>query len=82
MVDKRKTRTVATGYLNFLYSPLAQDIIGRNFYRPRNAEAVARYARVFPSIPLFNVQDTFGGWRAAQAKHFVDGGMFDQIQRP
>jgi ABC-type sulfate transport system substrate-binding protein len=24
----------------------------------------------------------FGGWRKAQATHFADGGVFDQIYKP
>ncbi len=81
-VAKHGTAVVALGYLNFLYSPLGQDIIGKNFYRPRNAAAAARYARNFPKLPLFNIDNTFGGWRTAQAKHFGDGGMFDSIYTP
>ena len=82
VVDRRKTRTVAEGYLNFLYSPLAQDIIARNFYRPRNPDTLAKYARSFPRISLFTIDDVAGGWRKAQAKHFADGGVFDQIYKP
>ncbi len=81
-VDRKKTRTIAEGYLNFLYSPLAQDIIAKNFYRPRNPDALAKYASNFPKIPLFGIDETFGGWRKAQAKHFDDGGVFDQIYQP
>ena len=82
VVDKKKTRVFAEGYLNFLYSPLAQDIIGKNFYRPRNPDALARYAATFPKVAFFNIDDTFGGWRKAQARHFNDGGVFDQIYKP
>ena len=82
VVDRKKTRLVAEGYLNFLYSPLAQDIVGQNFYRPRNPAALAKYARQFPAINFFTIDDTFGGWTKAQAKHFDDDGMFDQIYRP
>ena len=82
VVQKHGTGAVALGYLNFLYSPLGQDIIGKNFYRPRNAAAASRYAANFPKIPLFNIDNTFGGWRAAQAKHFADGGVFDSIYTP
>jgi sulfate/thiosulfate transport system substrate-binding protein len=81
-VAKKKTVTIAEGYLNFLYSPLAQDIIGQNHYRPRNADAAAKYARKFPKIPLVTVDDTFGGWKKAQATHFADGGVFDKIYKP
>jgi sulfate/thiosulfate-binding protein len=80
-VDRHKTRAIAEGYLNFLYSPLAQDIIGKNHYRPRNAEAAAKYASKFPAIKLASIND-FGGWKTAQQTHFADGGVFDQIYRP
>jgi ABC-type sulfate transport system substrate-binding protein len=37
------------------------------------------YADVFDlDIDLVSIQD-FGGWDAAQEKHFSDGGIFDQI---
>ena len=81
VVDRKGTRTVAQGYLNFLYSPLAQDLIGKNYYRPRNPRALAKYAARFPSIPMVTINDTFGGWTRAQATHFADGGVFDQIHR-
>ena len=81
-VDRHKTRTVAEGYLNFLYSPIAQDLIGKNHYRPRNAAAAAKYASKFPKIPLVTIDEQFGGWAKAQARHFADGGVFDQIYKP
>jgi sulfate transport system substrate-binding protein len=79
-VAKRKgTSEVAKAYLEYLYSDEGQDIAGRNFYRPRNATAAAKYASFFPSIELFTIDDAFGGWTKAQATHFADGGVFDQI---
>ena len=81
-VDRHKTRLAAEGYLNFLYSPLAQDLIGKNHYRPRSAAAAAKYASKFKNIPLVTIDDTFGGWKKAQATHFADGGLFDKIYQP
>ncbi len=81
-VDRHKTRLVATGYLNFLYSPLAQDIIGKHHYRPREAKAQAKYAASFKQIPMVTIDQAFGGWRKAQATHFAEGGLFDQIYKP
>jgi sulfate transport system substrate-binding protein len=78
--DKKGNRQVAVEYLNFLYTPQAQDLIGKNFYRPRDTAAAAKYAARFPKIPLANISD-FGGWTKAQATHFADGGVFDQIQK-
>jgi sulfate transport system substrate-binding protein len=80
-VDRKKTRVVADAYLKFLYSPEAQDIIARNFYRPTNPQVAAKYAGQFPKIALSNI-DELGGWRRVQAQHFAEGGIFDKIYRP
>jgi sulfate/thiosulfate-binding protein len=79
VVDKRGTREVATAYLEYLYSPEGQEIAARNFYRPTDAAVAARYAKQFPPIKLFTLDELFGGWTQAQKTHFADGGVFDQI---
>jgi sulfate transport system substrate-binding protein len=81
-VDRRGTRAVAQAYLEFLYGPEGQEIAARRFYRPRDPKVAARYASRFPKIELFTIDGVFGGWQAAQAKHFADGGVFDQIYVP
>jgi sulfate/thiosulfate-binding protein len=81
-VDRHGTRKAAEAYLAFLYGKQGQDLAARNFYRPRLEEVAARYAEQFPKIPLFTVDELFGGWRQAQATHFADGGVFDQIYKP
>ncbi len=78
-VDRHGTRKVAEAYLDFLYTPAAQDIIARNFYRPRNPAVAAKYAGLFPKLPLLTVEGNFGGWKRAQATFFKDGGLFDQV---
>jgi sulfate/thiosulfate-binding protein len=82
VVDKRGTRAVAQAYLEYLYSPEGQDIAARNFYRPIDPAVAAKYAKNFPAIKLFTIDDTFGGWTKAQKTHFADGGVFDQIYAP
>ncbi|MGZ5906676.1 MAG: sulfate ABC transporter substrate-binding protein [Reyranella sp.] len=83
VVDKRGTRKVAEAYLEFLYTPAAQKIIAKNFYRPRTTEAAdpADLAR-FPKIRLVTVDQAFGGWAKAQPEHFADGGTVDRIYQP
>jgi sulfate transport system substrate-binding protein len=80
-VDRKGTRKQAEAYLRGLYTEPAQEIIARNHYRPRSAAVAARYASKFPRIPLVSIAD-FGGWQAAQKRHFADGGEFDRIYRP
>jgi sulfate transport system substrate-binding protein len=77
--DKHGTRKVAEAYLQYLYSPEGQEIAARNFYRPTDAKVAAKYAKQFPKISLFTIDDVFGGWTKAQKEHFADGGVFDQI---
>jgi sulfate transport system substrate-binding protein len=81
-VDRHKTRAVAEAFLKFLYTPGAQEIEGKDFYRPRNPEILAKYRSQFPNIPLATIDGDFGGWAKAQATHFGDGGVFDQIYQP
>jgi sulfate/thiosulfate transport system substrate-binding protein len=80
-VDKHGTRALATAYLEHFYSPEAQELIAKHYYRPRDAKVAAKYAAQFPKIKLFTIQDTFGGWAKAQQTHFADGGIFDQITK-
>jgi sulfate/thiosulfate transport system substrate-binding protein len=81
-VDEHGTRKVAEAYLKFLYSPEGQEIAAKNFYRPRDPEVAKKYADKFPQISLFTIDEQFGGWKKAQAEHFNDGGVFDQIYQP
>ncbi len=78
-VDKKGTRAVAQAYLEYLYSDEGQDIAGKHFYRPISPKAQAKYAKQFPKIKLFTIDQAFGGWAQAKKVHFADGGTFDQI---
>ena len=78
---KHGTTEVATEYLKYLYSKEGQEIIGKNFYRPTDPEIAAKYAKQFKPLELVKI-DAFGGWDAAQKKHFADDGVFDQIYGP
>jgi sulfate/thiosulfate-binding protein len=78
-VDARGTRKVAEAYLEFLYSPAAQAIMAKHFYRPFKPESAAKEdMERFPQVKSFSIAD-FGGWSAVQETHFADGGVFDQL---
>jgi sulfate transport system substrate-binding protein len=78
VVLRRGTREVAQAYLEHLYSPEGQEIIARNFYRPRDPAVAAKYAANYPQLKLATIAD-LGGWTNVQKVHFADGGVFDQI---
>ncbi len=76
---KHGTIKVAEAYLRYLYTPAAQAIIAQNFYRPSDNAALAASPVKFAAVQQFTVDRNFGGWKRAQASHFDDGGIFDQI---
>jgi sulfate transport system substrate-binding protein len=78
---KNGTEALAKAYLAHLYTPEAQDIAGKHFYRPRDAKTLAKWSRNFPKINLVTIDKDFGGWTKAQKVHFDDGGTFDQIYK-
>jgi sulfate/thiosulfate transport system substrate-binding protein len=82
VVDKKGTRAVAQAYLEYLYTPEGQEIAARHYYRPRLAAVAQKHAGRFGKVPLFTIDEVFGGWAKTQKAHFDDGGLFDQIYLP
>jgi sulfate transport system substrate-binding protein len=82
VVDKRGTRPLAEAYLQYLSSEQGQEIAAKRFYRPRLASIATKYASQFPQIEMVTIDNPFGGWTKAQATHFADSGVFDQIYQP
>ena len=80
VADKRGTLEASREYLSYLYSPEAQAIVGKHYYRPSDEAVAKKFASTFPKINLVTIAD-FGGWGEAQKKHFDDGGVFDQIYK-
>jgi len=81
VVLRRGTREVAQAYLQYLYSKEGQEIVAKNYYRPRDPEIAAKYAAQYPKLHLVTIAD-FGGWPKVQPTHFGEGGVFDQIYAP
>lgn len=82
VADRHHSRDAAQAYLQFLFTPQAQEIGARHFFRPRDPQVAQRHAASFPTLKLITVDDSFGGWANAQKTHFDDGGTFDQITAP
>ena len=77
--EKDGNLNLAKAYLNYLYSPAGQEIAAKNFYRPRNASVLKKYAATFKPLKLVTIDKEFGGWTKVQKQHFENGGVFDQI---
>ena len=81
VVEQKGSRERAEAYLRGLYTPEAQVLAAKNFYRPRDTDVAARFARDFPQIELSDIS-AFGGWAEAHRAHFADGGSFDRLYQP
>lgn len=79
VVDKKGTRKQAEAYLKFLWSDEAQEIAAKHQIRPRSPALLAKYAKDFPKVQTFTIEEMFGGWTKAQKEHFDDGAIYDQI---
>ena len=77
--EKDGNLNLAKAYLNYLYSPAGQEIAAKNFYRPRNATVLKKYAATFKPLKLVTIDKEFGGWSKVQKQHFENAGVFDQI---
>jgi sulfate transport system substrate-binding protein len=82
VVDKvalrRGTRDVADAYLKYLYTPAGQEIVAKNYYRPRDPAVAAKYAARFLPVNMVTIAD-LGGWAKVHRAHFAEGALFDQI---
>lgn len=81
VVKAKGTEKVATEYLNYLYSPAAQDVLASFFYRIHDDKVKAAYAKQFPELKLVSVESVFGSWKDVNDKHFATGGILDQLLR-
>ena len=79
VVDARGSRKLAEAYLQFLYTPEAQEIIATYFNRPIDKDVAARHAKEFPDVRLLTVEEVFGGWQRVSAEHLADGGILDKL---
>ncbi len=80
VANRHHTQEVAEAYLKYLYAPEGQEIAAKHYFRPRLEEVSQKFAKNFPQLQLFTIDEVFGGWQKAQKTHFSEGGIFDQIQ--
>jgi sulfate transport system substrate-binding protein len=76
--QRKGTAAIAKAYLEYLYSLPAQELAAKYYYRPSDADVAKKHSAQFPAVQMVTI-DAFGGWKAAQKKHFDDGGVFDTL---
>jgi sulfate transport system substrate-binding protein len=82
VAGKRGTTAVAQAYLEYLASPIGQEIAAKHHYRPRDLQVLEKHRTSFADVNLFTIGEAFGGWQAASKTHFVNGAIFDHIYKP
>ncbi len=79
--EEHGTRELAEAYLQFLYTPEAQELAAQHYFRPSLEEVSRKHTAIFPPMKMFTVEEMFGSWKQAQKTQFDEGGIFDQIAR-
>lgn len=77
--EKNGSTEVSTAYLNWLYTPEAQEIIAQNYYRVTNEDVAAAHAAAQPEVKLVTVEEVFGGWDKVRADHLAEGAILDTV---
>lgn len=80
--SKHGTTELARNYLEYLWSDAGQKLAVKYYLRPQSEKLLEENRALFPAVDLVTVDGGFGGWEKAQATHFADGGLFDQLYKP
>jgi sulfate transport system substrate-binding protein len=74
--DKHGTRQVAEAFVNFLYTPEAQQVFANYGLRSVDQGVAAATAAQYPALPDLFTVDYFGGWAKATPEYFGEQGVF------
>ena len=77
--EKKGTTEISDAYLNWLYSPEAQEILATQSFRVHDEAVAAKHTAEFPEVRLLTVEEVFGGWDKIKTEHLADGAILDQV---
>jgi sulfate transport system substrate-binding protein len=77
--DKHGTREVAEAFIEFLFTPEAQQIFAKHGLRSPDPEVAQTTTEQYPPIEDLFTIDHFGGWKEATPKYFGESGIFYQV---
>ena len=78
---KHGTEDVSKAFVEFLFTPEAQQAFAETGLRPVDQTVLGEYASTFPSPSgkVFTIAD-FGGWKEAKSKYFGDAGVYSKVE--
>ncbi|MGB8353594.1 MAG: sulfate ABC transporter substrate-binding protein [Chthoniobacteraceae bacterium] len=78
-VAAHKSEPAAKAYLAFLFTDQSQEIFAKDGYRPINEQILKKHHDLLPDINLFPITLIAKDWDDAQARFFVDNGIYNVI---
>ncbi|WHL25185.1 MAG: thiosulfate ABC transporter substrate-binding protein CysP [Candidatus Blochmannia vicinus] len=78
-VIRNRTKDVAQAYLNYLYTPPAQNIIAKFGYRLNTMDIIQLYQNRSFKSQLFRIEDRHDNWNLLMETHFRRGGELDKL---
>jgi len=79
VVDARGTRADAEAFVEFLYTPPAQELFAKHQWRPLDPQALLKSPTPFPEVRRIPITDLADDWTAAHEKFFSANGIFERI---
>jgi sulfate/thiosulfate transport system substrate-binding protein len=81
-VDKHGNREVVEAFVQYLFTPEAQEEFAKAGFRPVD-DSVSKtkdFSEKYPSVKTLGTVADYGGWSKVQDQFFADGAFFDQMQ--
>lgn len=78
-VEKHSTRQVAEAFIEFLFSPQAQEVFARHGLRSVDPGVSQATASQYPPVEDLFTIEFFGGWEKATPEFFGDSGIYTQV---
>ncbi len=76
------TLASSKAYLQYLFTPPAQELFAQYGYRPVLPDVLAKHADTLPAITLFPITAIAKDWNDARQKFYGDNGIYDNIATP
>jgi sulfate transport system substrate-binding protein len=76
-VDQHGVRPAAEAFVEFLFTPEAQEVFARHGLRSPDPAVAEQTSALYPPVQdLFTITEQFGGWETATPQFFGDQGIF------
>ncbi len=78
VAKSKGTTLLVQKYLEWIYNPVAQEILAKYHFRPLDKNVEKLHQDQFPPVDWITIEDIAGDWEKAVEIFFKDGGLVDR----